>query len=177
MEETRNNVLEHTANIVSRFVGRNRISLEALPDFIQSVHTALANIGSSPAAPEAERVKLTSAQIRKSITPDHLFSFIDGKPYKSLRRHLTSNGFTLDSYKAHFGLSKDYPSVSPNCSAMRSAMAKAHGLGANRAAAVAVAKAKAPKAGLTPAEAFDDKPAEGAAEPVRKVMAAKVTAE
>ncbi len=44
------------------------------------------------------------AQIRKSITPDALISFIDGKPYKTLKRHLTGNGLTMEEYRQRFGL-------------------------------------------------------------------------
>ena len=73
--------------------------------------------------------KATAAQIRKSITPDALISFIDGKSYKTLKRHLPTHGTTVDEYKARFGLPKDYPTTAPAYSEARSAMAKALGLG------------------------------------------------
>ena len=64
------------------------------------------------------------AQIRKSITPDALISFIDGKPYKTLKRHLTGNGMTIEQYRERFGLPRDYPSTAASYSAQRSALAK-----------------------------------------------------
>jgi predicted transcriptional regulator len=74
-------------------------------------------------------VKATPAQIRKSITRDALISFEDGKPYKTLKRHLTTFGLTIEQYRAKWGLPADYPTVAPSYSEARSAMAKALGLG------------------------------------------------
>src|SRR5439155_1403173 len=71
----------------------------------------------------------TAGQIRKSITPDALISFIDSKPYKTLKRHLTTHGMTVAEYKTKFGLPNDYPTTAPAYSEARSAMAKALGLG------------------------------------------------
>lgn len=121
-----------TADIVASFVGSNSVSPEALPDLIRSVYGSLILIREGRAGAEIEpaKTKMTPAQIRKSVTPDALTSFIDGKSYRSLRRHLTAHGYTPERYREEFGLPKDYPLVSPNYSKARSEMAKAHGLGA-----------------------------------------------
>ncbi len=66
------------------------------------------------------------------MKPDALISFIDGKPYKTLRRHLTAHGLSMEEYRARYGLPNDYPSVSANYSAARSALAKGIGLGQQR---------------------------------------------
>jgi predicted transcriptional regulator len=79
--------------------------------------------------PAIEPVKLTRAQINKSITPAALISFEDGKGYKTLKRHLGTRGLTLEQYRQKWGLPHDYPSVSPNYSAARSEMARSIGLG------------------------------------------------
>jgi predicted transcriptional regulator len=121
-------LIELTTVIVASFVEKNNIAPNDLPKLIQTVHAALSGT-EQPEAPVEESVKLTPAQIRKSITPDFLVSFIDGKKYKTLKRHLTTHGTTFEEYKAKFGLPKDYPTVSPNYSAQRSEMAKALGLG------------------------------------------------
>ena len=87
------------------------------------------------------------ATVKKSITPDALISFIDNKPYKTLKRHLSRHGHEVKSYKEAFGLPKEYPSVAPNYSAARSEMAKARGLGArgrNASGAAAAQDAPAP---------------------------------
>jgi predicted transcriptional regulator len=81
----------------------------------------------APAAAEIE--KPTASQIRKSITPDALISFIDGKAYKTLKRHLSANGFDPHSYRERYGLPRDYPLVVPSYAAQRSELARAIGLG------------------------------------------------
>ena len=78
----------------------------------------------------------TKAQVRKSITPDHLISFIDNKPYKTLKRHVERHGMDMAAYRERYGLGSEYPSVAPNYSAARSEMAKKLGLGARRRADV-----------------------------------------
>ena len=124
-------LVELTAEIASSFVANNNVAQSELPALIASIHTALSTVGAasnSPVGPEVV-LKRTPAQIRKSITPDALISFIDGKPYKTLKRHLTTHGETIASYKEKYGLPVDYPSTTPNYSAARSAMARSAGLG------------------------------------------------
>ena len=98
---------------------------------IGTVHAALSRLAAaSPDAVLEEAVeKPTAAQIRDSITPDGIVSFVDGKTYKTMKRHLTTNGFDPQSYRQRFGLPADYPMVAPNYAAQRSALAKSIGLG------------------------------------------------
>jgi predicted transcriptional regulator len=121
-----------TAQIIANYVDANKLAPTELPALIRTVHAALGNVG-QPAAPATDAVaKPTSAQIRKSITPDALVSFEDGQPYRMLKRHLSKRGLTPAEYRAKWGLPKDYPMTAPTYSAMRSASAKANGLGAKR---------------------------------------------
>ncbi|MGH1570638.1 MucR family transcriptional regulator [Methylobacterium sp. P31] len=60
---------------------------------------------------------------------DGLVSFIDGKRYKSLKRHLAANGLDARAYRERFGLGADYPMVAPSYAAERAAIAKRIGLG------------------------------------------------
>ncbi len=132
-----------TADIVSAFVGNNSVAVADLPALIKATYAALNAIG-VPEVAEAEAVnRPTAAQIRKSITPDALISFEDGRPYKTLKRHLTTHGMTVAEYKAKWGLPNDYPTTSPAYSEARSAMAKALGLGQGGRRAKAPAKAPA----------------------------------
>lgn len=71
----------------------------------------------------------SAGDIRASITPDALVSFEDGKHYKTLKRHLAGRGLTPVAYREKWGLPPDYPMVAPNYSAVRSALARANGLG------------------------------------------------
>lgn len=70
-----------------------------------------------------------AVDVRKSIMPDALVSFEDGKLYKTLKRHLAGRGLTPAAYREKWGLPPDYPMVAPNYSAVRSALARANGLG------------------------------------------------
>lgn len=119
-----------TAEIVAAFVGANTVSVADLPNLIRSVHAALETVDQAETVEPVSMVtKATASQIRKSISPDVLISFEDGKPYKTLKRHLTTQGLTLEAYKAKWGLPADYPSVAPAYSEARSAMARSFGLG------------------------------------------------
>lgn len=67
---------------------------------------------------------------------------VDGKPYKTLRRHLATHGMTPESYRERYNLKSDYPMVAPNYSEQRRAMAHKIGLGAKGRAAKGAPRAK-----------------------------------
>jgi predicted transcriptional regulator len=68
--------------------------------------------------------------VRKSLSSrNHIISMIDGKPYKTLRRHLSTHGLTPEEYRERYGLKADYPMVAPAYSDARREMAKKLGLG------------------------------------------------
>jgi predicted transcriptional regulator len=54
---------------------------------------------------------------------------IDGKAYRTLRRHLTGHGLTPEDYRARYNLKADYPMVAESYSEVRRDMAKTIGLG------------------------------------------------
>lgn len=139
-------LMEMTTEIVANYVAGNTVAQSELPGLIHSVFKSLSS-ADAPAAPEPEpQVKLTAGQIRKSISPNGLISFEDGKTYQTLKRHLTTRGMTIAEYKAKWGLPSDYPATAPAYAAKRSELAKAAGLGkvmAKGKAVVAAAK-KAP---------------------------------
>ncbi|BAU91179.1 MucR family transcriptional regulator [Methylorubrum populi] len=122
---------ELAAEIVMAYVSNNVLPAKDLPTLIGEVHAALAGLGGTvaPAAAEPKVEKPTAAAIKKSITPDALISFIDGKPYKTLKRHLGMHGLDAYSYRARYGLPSDYPMTAPSYSERRSALAKDLGLG------------------------------------------------
>ena len=140
----------YTAEIVSAYVSNNSVRTGDMPHLLASVHAALTTLaqGDETEAPTIE--KPTLAKVRKSITPDALISFIDGKPYKTLKRHLATNGLTPEQYRARFGLPRDYPITAASYSAMRAEFARDSGLGKNRRTA-------APKV-AEPAETISKKP-------------------
>ena len=143
-------LIELTTGIVSAYVSNNHVQGAELATLIASTHAALSGIGQGNviAAPATE--KLTPSQIRKSVTTDALISFEDGKPYKTLRRHLTIRGLTPEAYREKWGLPRDYPMTATSYSEQRSTLAKNLGLGLQRRKTV-------PKA-AAPTEIVSDKP-------------------
>ena len=125
------NYLELAADLVSAYVSHNSVPASDLPSLIDAVHTALRRGGSDEAEPPAEALK-PPVPIRKSITPEHLISLEDGKPYRSLKRHLAKRGLTPEAYRAKWGLPSTYPMIAPGYSKRRSELAKALGLGQRR---------------------------------------------
>ncbi len=128
--------IELTVDIVSAYVSNNHIQAVDLPALIGTIHAALGDLSKPVEQAEAPAEKLTPAQIRKSITPDALISFIDGKPYKTLKRHLTKHGLDFQAYRQRFGLPADYPATAASYSAKRSELARSLGLGRKNEAAV-----------------------------------------
>ncbi|MCJ2054780.1 MucR family transcriptional regulator [Methylobacterium sp. J-070] len=120
------------ADIVAAYVSNNSMRPADMAELIASTLAALKGLGTSaaPAAPAVD--KPTPAQIRKSITPDALISFLDGKPYKTLKWHLTGHGLTVEEYRKRFGLPRDYPMTAASYSAMRAEFARSNGLGTQR---------------------------------------------
>jgi predicted transcriptional regulator len=124
-----------TIELVSAFVSNsnNRLTPEELQALIRETYATLSSLtagGATEEQAEPETFTKSKAEIRKSIGADALISFEDGKPYKSLKRHLTGRGLTPADYRAKYGLPADYPMVHPTYSAQRSALAKSMGLGA-----------------------------------------------
>src|SRR3954452_7070856 len=106
-ENTQNNFIGLIADIVSAYVSNNSVPVAELPNLIASIHASLTAAASGSVQASGGVEKPTPAQIRKSITPDYLISFEDGKQYKTLRRHLTLRGLTAEAYRAKWGLPVD----------------------------------------------------------------------
>ncbi|WP_426255696.1 MucR family transcriptional regulator [Sphingomonas sp. DC2300-3] len=122
--------------------GHNRVSADDVPAFLASMHQTLSALGqaatTSSAAPEPAVQHMPAVSVRKSLaSPDHIISMIDGKPYRTLRRHLSTNGLTPDEYRQRYNLKADYPMVAPNYSESRRAMARKIGLGRKKGETVA----------------------------------------
>ncbi len=127
---TQSQYIELAADIVSAFVSNNSVPAADLPALIGSVHAALQNV-SNPVRQETPTFE-PAVPVRKSVTPDALISLIDGKKYKSLKRHLNKHGLTPEQYKQRYGLPHDYPMVASAYAARRSELAKSLGLGQMR---------------------------------------------
>ncbi|MBB5764594.1 MucR family transcriptional regulator [Methylorubrum rhodesianum] len=122
-----------TADVVSAYVSNNHVQSAELPKLLGEVHEAIRSVSlSGRPSLETGPPKATPQEIRKSISHDFLVSFEDGKPYKTLRRHLTLRGLSPEQYRAKWGLPNDYPMTSASYSEQRSELARALGLGQQR---------------------------------------------
>ncbi|VXB41441.1 MucR family transcriptional regulator [Brevundimonas sp. G8] len=129
MTESTTELTVLTTEIIAAYVENNRVEVDALPNLIRAVYGALNGLGVDVVEVEVEQPKPTALQVRKSITDAGLVSFIDGKTYQTLKRHIGRHDMTPDDYRARYGLSADYPIVAPAYAARRSELAKAIGLG------------------------------------------------
>ena len=107
----------------------NHVAPGAMPELLQTVAASLRGLVQPQAQAEPEIEKPSPAQIRKSITDEGLVSFLDGKRYQILKRHLATHGLTPQAYRERYGLPADYPMTAPAYGALRAELAKARNLG------------------------------------------------
>jgi predicted transcriptional regulator len=113
----------------------SRVAADEVPAFLQRMHSTLKEL-SEPAPAEGhveeqpeEATYTPAVTVRKSLSsPDHILSLIDGKPYKSLKRHLSRHGLTPEQYRERYNLKADYPITAPTYSEKRRALAHQIGL-------------------------------------------------
>ncbi len=117
----------------------NRVVPEDVPGFLKAMHATLVELADGGSARvEVEQASAgeefpPAVSVRKSLaSKDHILSMIDGKPYRTLRRHLSTHGLTPEEYRLRYNLKPDYPMVAETYSAQRRAMAKKIGLGTKR---------------------------------------------
>ncbi len=155
-EEQKHNLRDLVAEVAAAYFANSHVSVAEIGTVVEQIAKSLGAVGETTppvASPEGEASttrRLTSAQIRRSITPDALISFEDGRSYKTLRRHLSVKGLTPVEYRQKWGLPKDYPMVAASYSASRSQLAKALGLGNRRQVAPDTAPRRGRKAASTP---------------------------
>ena len=163
-EETTLNAVELATELTIAWLGNqnNRAAAEDVPAFLRTMHATVTELAAGSSGPthgaqDAVAVEAFTPAVtaRKSLaSKDHIISMVDGKPYKTLRRHLSTHGMTPEQYRQRYNLKADYPMVAENYSEARRQMAHRIGLGQKgrqaRAAAAAssvVAKpARAPRA-------------------------------
>ncbi|WP_380784909.1 MucR family transcriptional regulator [Sphingomonas sp. R86521] len=149
------NAIELAAELTAAWLANpnTRTNADDVPAFLVSMHAAVSQLStaSAPAAPEEPTQTFEPAvTARKSLaSPDHIISMIDGKSYKTLRRHLATNGLTPEEYRARYNLKADYPIVAPAYSEARRTMAKSIGLGRKPGQKVQSDAPKAPRKART----------------------------
>ena len=130
-----NNTLELATELTVAWLGNphTRAGSEDVPAFLRAMYDVVSTLVDpvpTGTPDEAGSGYPRAVSVRKSLArPDAIISMIDGKPYKTLRRHLAGHGLTADEYRARYNLKPDYPMVAPEYSEARRAMAKTLGLG------------------------------------------------
>jgi predicted transcriptional regulator len=119
-----------TVQLLSAYLANNTVPSGELAELIRSTKAALTEDG-APEGELAEPESFTPAvSARKSLaSPEHIISLIDGKPYKTLKRHLASRGLTPNDYRSRYNLPPTYPMVAPAYAEHRRAVAQRLGLG------------------------------------------------
>lgn len=129
MSENSTALLELSTMVVAAYVRHNRVPQSDLAGLIEQTHAALGSLGKEIAAAPVEK-PVPAVSIKKSVTPDFIYSLENGKPFKSLKRHLrTAYDMSPEEYRAKWGLPADYPMVAPNYAETRSQLARTLGLG------------------------------------------------
>ena len=158
-EDPTQNLTALTVELLSAYVSNNTLASEDLSGLIASTHAALTKLDAPVEEPASAPEYTPAVSIRKSIASrEHIVSLIDGKPYKTLKRHLAKNGLTVAEYRLRYNLPANYPTVAPAYSEHRRAVATKLGLGRRMpppntsgsgadAGAVAPAKARKTSAG------------------------------
>jgi predicted transcriptional regulator len=137
MEEslTNSNAVDLATELTGAWLSNpnTRANSEEVPGFLKMMHAAVAALGRPSAVAHkspTDQEHVPAVTIRRSLaSKDYIISLIDGKPYKSLRRHLSSHGLTPEDYRKRYGLKADYPMVAPNYADQRRELAKKIGLG------------------------------------------------
>jgi predicted transcriptional regulator len=149
-DDTTLNPVELATELTIAWLGNqnNRVTAEDVPAFLRTMHATLTELATTPGVGSEESAAteehVPAVTVRKSLaSKDHIISMIDGKPYKTLKRHLSGHGLTPAEYRARYNLRADYPMVSEAYSQARRDMAVKIGLGQKGRAARATAPATA----------------------------------
>ena len=146
------NAVELATDLTIAWLGNpnTRASADNVPTFLVAMRDSLMQLIPPPDAASAEDalsdVFTPAVSVRKSLaSKEHIISMIDGKPYKTLRRHLNGHGLTTEEYRRRYNLKADYPMVAEAYSAARREIAQKIGLGRKSGSRTAPAHSSPPK--------------------------------
>jgi len=147
-----------TVQLLTAYVSNNTVPIDQLPALIESTRAVLAKRDEPQSAETTPEEFVPAISVRKSLaSPEYIISMIDGKPYRTLKRHLSTHGLTPADYRNRYKLPADYPMVAPAYSEARRDTAKRLGLGRKPGQTAAQAKPEtdgpAPVAAATPKRA------------------------
>lgn len=128
--ESTSDVSALTVQLLSAYLANNTIPAGELAELIRTTKVALTQDAAAVAEVAEAETFTPAVSARKSLaSPEHIISLIDGKPYKTLKRHLASRGLTPETYRARYNLPSNYPMVAPAYADHRREVAQQFGLG------------------------------------------------
>jgi predicted transcriptional regulator len=123
-------LIANATAIVASYLGRNQVVAADIPKLIQSVFSAVAEVGQTTEQAALPDALEPAVPVRRSVGDDYIICLEDGVKVKMLKRYIASRfGLTPDAYRAKWKLPASYPMVAPAYARMRSDMAKRIGLG------------------------------------------------
>lgn len=146
--ESTNDVAALTVQLLSAYLANNTVASQDIAGLIRTTREALTG-EQVETQPEPETFT-PAVSVRKSLaSPEHIISLIDGRPYKTLKRHLASHGLTPDAYRSRYNLPASYPTVAPAYADKRREVAQQLGLSRKKAEATDTAATAAPQSTQT----------------------------
>ncbi len=122
-------LIELSTEIVCSYISHNDLNSADLPRLITDVHVTLRSLRAQDSG-NVEFDRKPAVPVKKSVAQDYIICLEDGKKFKSLKRHIrTHYNLSPEEYREKWGLPSNYPMVAPNYSQVRSALARANGLG------------------------------------------------
>ncbi|WP_077546294.1 MucR family transcriptional regulator [Pseudorhizobium flavum] len=113
--------LRRGARIVEAYLRYNHVSISELPRVVEIVYSTIASL--SLATPKAKSPRPSVSL--KDVTREGIACFECGRRVQLLKRHIRDHhNLTAEEYRRRWGLSVLYPMVTPQLSAVRSAVAK-----------------------------------------------------
>lgn len=129
---------ELTVRLLVAYLQQNPVPIGELPGLVRDLRRALEQPLPDVDAPSGSKANVRTEQpaltpavpIEQSLTDQFIISLEDGRPYRSLKRHLMARyAMTPEDYRRKWGLPEDYPMVAPGYARERSEVAKRIGLG------------------------------------------------
>lgn len=158
-------VTAFTVQLLSAYLANNEVAHTELAELIRTTRQALVGEPAASTAETSPEANRPAVSVRKSLaSPDFILSLIDGKPYKTLKRHLTNHGLTPQAYRERYKLPADYPMVAPGFAEQRRLIANKIGLG-RRISGSAATAAQPSEASAVPSDA------DASAQPAQAVTA------
>ncbi|KXK01395.1 MAG: Transcriptional regulatory protein ros [Nitrospira sp. OLB3] len=116
--------------LLSAYLANNTVAHTDVAELVRSTKAALVEDAAAAKTKPEDPTYTPAVSVRRSLaSSDHILSLIDGKPYKTLKRHLASHGLTPESYRKRYNLPAGYPLVAPSFAAQRRAIAERIRLG------------------------------------------------